>query len=432
MPLWLATLPIERMRTLEIVYAVTGVLLLVLLVPAPGVLARRGRWSIALVTVAALSGGFGALLVWWIGDVQDLFGVQLSVVVHLAVIGLFAGIGVVVVNLVRTRWWRKVVAGIALPGVLLAAGLMINEDFAYFPSFGDVFGVTGVNPLAASAVGHRDVPLAKWRPPADMPTAGLVATITIPAAESHFAARPAWIYLPPAAQVRRPPKLPVVIGLSGQPGFPSDLFEAGHLDSTMNAIADAHHGVAPIVVVPDQLGSPSKNPMCVNSKLGRVATYLTVDVRDWVLRHEPVSVARTDWTVAGFSEGGTCAVQLAAAYPAIFGSFVDVSGEIAPKNGDLAQTIDRGFAGSKSDYEHATPLWLLGHHHYPKTRAIFAVGQNDAHYGPVLPVLARAAREAGMVVTTRVVPHTAHDWHAATDGLSFGMYELLHWWGIQT
>lgn len=430
MPSWLSTLPIETVRTLSIVDAVAVAVIVAQLQPFSVRARHRRRWYAILGGAIVLGALVGWGLVWELGDVQDLFGVQLSTVVHIAGAAMFAGLAVAVVNLFRTRWWRKAVAVLTVPLALVAGGLMINEDFAYYPTLGDVVGDTGVGALVAGSLHGTARPLSSWRAPAGMPTTGSLGTVTIPGTQSHFHARKAWVWLPPAALVKDPPRLPVVVGLSGQPGQPSDLFLAGHLDDAMNAVARAHQGVAPIIVVPDQLGSASSNPMCVNSRLGDVATYITVDVRHWVLAHEPVSSNRLDWTIAGFSEGGTCAIQFGSGFPAEFGSIVDVSGELAPRNGSLTQTIDRGFHGRARDYVDASPLHLLSTHRYPSTTAMFAVGGADDRYRPITVRMSAAAARAGMRVRTWIVPGTAHDWHTASQGLSWGLRQLESRWEL--
>jgi S-formylglutathione hydrolase FrmB len=263
-----------------------------------------------------------------------------------------------------------------------------------------------------------------------MPSTGTVGTVRIPGTVSGFVARPAFVYLPPAARVANPPRLPVVVALSGQPGGPIDVIDAGHLDETMNRIAAAHHGVAPIVVIPDQLGAKGSNPMCVDSPLGHAATYITVDVRRWILEHLPVSTARQAWTIAGFSEGGTCAIQFGAGYPSLFGSIVDISGQVNPKNGSRAHTIRTGFGGSVARYHRLSPLGLLSAQRFPHTRALFAAGALDTRYSPMMRKVAAAAKAAGMQVTTREMPGGAHNWHMASAGLAWGMQGLVSWWGL--
>jgi S-formylglutathione hydrolase FrmB len=265
------------------------------------------------------------------------------------------------------------------------------------------------------------------------PEHGEIASVIIPATTSRFVARPAIVYLPPAALVARPMRLPVIIALSGQSrgAGPADLVRSGDLAATMDHIAATHHGVAPIVVVPDQLGPASANPMCVDSHaLGNAATYVLHDVRSWVRSHLPVRTDRTAWTIAGFSEGGTCAIQFAAAHPEIFGSLVDVSGENAPTNGTLTHTIQIGFGGDAMAYRRATPAWVLAHHRYPAEQAYFAAGARDAIDRRTMPVMAARARAAGMTTRLRFIPGVRHNWRVGGSGFAWAFDRLTRWWGI--
>lgn len=90
-----------------------------------------------------------------------------------------------------------------------------------------------------------------------MPAHGLVGSVRIPGVRSHWAARAAVVYLPPAALVPQPRLLPVVVMFSGQSrgAGPYDAVWDGDLGPMMDAIAARHHGIAPIVVVPDQLST---------------------------------------------------------------------------------------------------------------------------------------------------------------------------------
>lgn len=431
MPTWLSAMPIEQQAVLVPVYLVAAALLVVLLVPRIGT-AWRLRTRIG---VMALASGIGALVgwlaVWWTVDVQDLFGAPASDVIRGAATAAGAGLGLAVVNLFGTRWWRKVIAVLAVPALIAGAGLMINRDVAYYPRFGDVFGITGVRNLALSQGSVAGRSLSSWLPPAGMPKQGTLGTADIPGTVSGWHARPAWIYLPPAAQVKHPPKLPVVVAFSGEPGGPSDVFLAGNMQQRLDALAAKHRGVAPIVVVPDQLGASTKNPMCVNSKLGNVATYVTVDVRDWILQHLPASTDRRAWTVAGFSEGATCAVQFVSADPAIFGSAIAVSPEVGPLNGSVAHTIAVGFGGSRKRYLASMPVAVMHRtKRYPATAIAYSVGQNDRRYGKDAGTLAAASRAVGMHVSYRVLPNLAHNWNTGAAGLDYGLQVLASWWRL--
>jgi enterochelin esterase-like enzyme len=248
---------------------------------------------------------------------------------------------------------------------------------------------------------------------------------------SHFAARAAIVYLPPAALVKNAPRLPVLEMLSGQPGAPSSLLTSGNLAGILNAYAHLHHGLAPIVVVPDQLGAPQLNPMCLDSPLGNAETYLTVDVPNWINSHLHVLKDRKYWAIGGFSEGGTCSIQLGAKFRGLYGNIVDISGQLAPVRGTVAATVASAFGGSTASYREATPTALLAAGApYNDTLAIFAVGQNDTRYGRSAATVSQAARAAGMTVHLMISPGTAHDWYTVQFAIHKALPILYARWGL--
>lgn len=412
-------------------FVLTAALLAILVSPWPwGPL--RPAAHLRAVGIGALAGAaVGGLVTWVLSDVWGVFGISLTAVVRAADTVAFAALGVAAVNLAGTRWPRKVVAPGAVLATLLCLGLTINVDFGQYPRLGDALGLTYAQPAAIPALAGAPGALAAWTAPGGLPRAGRVGRVTIPATVSRFPARDAYVYLPPAALGPNPPALPVVVVLSGQPGEPADLFRAARLDVLLDGIASQHAGLAPIVVVPDQLGDPSENPLCVDGPLGNSATYLTVDVPAWIRTTLPVSTDRAAWAVAGFSQGGTCALQLGAAHPALFGAILDIAGEVAPTLGSVAGTVARGFDGDEAAYRAATPADLLAAGApYADTAAVFVVGERDSQYLATMRTVSAKAAKAGMAVTTEVSPGTAHDWNTARYGFRAGFLRLLSRWGI--
>jgi S-formylglutathione hydrolase FrmB len=376
-------------------YVLTGAVVVVLVFRRLSI--RRALVSLAGTAAAAL---FGWVLVWLVSDVWDVFGVSMSTPIRVWVAAFFAALVLAITNLSGSTWWRRTVAVVAIPLILLSTAAGINAEFGEFPTLRMALGI----PLYGS------IDLAQTAPAGS--TSGVVGTVTIPASSSGFKARPAFVYLPAAALVDRPPILPVVEMLSGQPGSPSDVFTSGRLAKILDAYAAAHHGLAPIIVVPDQLGAPGKNPMCVDSPLGNAATYLTVDVPAWIRSHLTVASAPAGWAIAGFSEGGTCSIQLGAAHPELYGTIFDISGELKPKSGSPAHTIQTGFGGSAEAYAAAAPTAVLAAHApYSALHIIFAVGADDARYLAWTHIIEAAARRAGATTDIIVSPGTAHDWH---------------------
>jgi S-formylglutathione hydrolase FrmB len=239
------------------------------------------------------------------------------------------------------------------------------------------------------------------------------------------------VYLPPAALVARAPRLPVIEMLSGQPGAPANLITSGAMATILDQFAAAHHGLAPIVVIPDQLGAPQLNPMCVDSILGNSATYLTVDVPNWITHHLHVLPGPADWAIGGFSQGGTCSIQLGAKYRGLYGSILDIAGEVAPHHGSIPATTASAFGGSAAEYTAATPLALLASGApYLSTLGIFVAGQNDARFGAASVTISNAAQAAGMTMHHLVSPGTAHDWKTVQFGIRTAIPLLGDRWGL--
>ncbi|MBC7723488.1 MAG: hypothetical protein H7146_01900 [Burkholderiaceae bacterium] len=381
------------------VYTIAGALVVTLLVRR-----YRPRYAAFFAAASGVGAAFGWALSWLVSDVWDLFGISFSMVTRGWIVAFFAGAGVVIAALSLTRR-RRVAAILAIPAFLLAAATGINADFAQYPTVRTVLGIPLYGALDATPAASSDATVA-------MPTAGTVGEVTIPATVSGFAARSAIVYLPPAALVPNPVALPVIEMMSGQPGSPQDAFQAGQLAVTLDAYAKAHNGLAPIVVVPDQLGTPDNNPMCVDSPLGNSATYLTVDVPNWIRSTFHVDSSPTGWVIAGFSQGGTCSIQLGAAHPEIWGTVLDVSGELQPQLATAAQTIASGFGGSKAAYAAAAPSAILAAHTpYSDFEVIVGVGGDDARFGPFSRQIEAAAKKAGATTASIVSPGTSHDWH---------------------
>ncbi|WP_394769896.1 alpha/beta hydrolase [Lacisediminihabitans sp.] len=397
------------------------------------------RWLPVQFAGGAVGVAVGYLLAWLISDVWNTFGLSLTPLTRLW-FGLgIGGIGFALAGIWQSRPWRVVLAASSVFLFALMGGVGVNVDVAEFPTLGSALGVGHVSPLALPTPSQAPTPALQstatlaqtWRPPADLPATGTVGTVTIPATVSHFAARSAIVYLPPAALVKNAPRLPVLEILSGQPGAPASLLTSGNLANILNAYAHDHRGLAPIVVIPDQLGAPQQNPMCLDSPLGNVETYLTVDVPDWINSHLHVLQDRKDWAIGGFSEGGTCSIQLGAKFRGLYGSIFDVSGQLAPVRGTVAATIASAFGGSASAYQAATPLSLMAAGApYADTLGIFAVGQNDTRYGVAAATVSQAASAAGMTVHFIRSPGTAHDWHTVQYALHESLPILYARWGL--
>lgn len=382
------------------------------------------------VVVAVLGALAGLVVIWLVSDVWNVFGIALTPVVHLWVVLVVSGVSLAVSNFWGSRWWRKIIAAISILSFLIAAGAGINIDFGAYRNLNDALGTTPYTALPTSLLtsraGTMDATLTKsWsaRDHTGMPKHGRVGLVAIPATRSHFKAREAAVYLPPAALVADPPVLPLLVLFSGQPGSPADMFASGQISVMLDAYAANHAGLAPIVLVPDQLGTPLKNPMCADSRLGKAATYLTEDIPTWVRSHLRVADSARYWAVGGYSEGGTCSIQLGAGHPELFRTTIDILGEVVPTIG--ANTVSTAFGGSRSAYDAIKPLNLLAEHApYPDSVAIFGSGAKDKEYTGRARKVDAAATQAGMKTRLIISPNSGHDWNTVRYVLARALPEI--------
>lgn len=260
------------------------------------------------------------------------------------------------------------------------------------------------------------------KPPDLRPKGGAVLEqVRIPASDG-FLPRPAYLYLPPAA-IRHPDRrLPVLELLHGTPGQPVDWANGGLLVPTLDAFVAAHHGQAPIIVMPDLNGAHRADSQCIRTADGKnIENYLTSDVVSWVRHRFARTVGREKWWVAGLSEGGVCSLMLALRHPHLYSALGDFSGLSAPLVDHLtpAQSDRQLYGGNLQDKQAHEPLWLLAHHAYTGMPAWFECGSSDRHVLPQQAKVAAAARSAHMQVHVAFVPgkHAWTVWSAALRSL---------------
>ncbi|MGW6931378.1 alpha/beta hydrolase [Lentzea sp. NPDC054927] len=332
------------------------------------------------------------------------------------------------------RWPWRVLSVVLVLVVLTSAITAANSYFGLYPTSRAVLELftnnrVALDEAAKPASSVVEVPAGGkladvWRKPADLPEKGTVSEAEIPGA---FRARPAWIYLPPAYAATPRPRLPVVVLLAGQPGSPRDWFDAGRLTERLDAFAREHDGLAPIVVVADQLGARMANPLCLDSKLGRSETYLARDVPAWIKQRLTVDERREAWTIAGFSQGGTCALQLAVRAPDVYGNFIDITGQREPTLSTRAETVKAAFGGDEAAFVRVNPMDVLARERFPATAGVVVAAQGDALYRQAGAEVFEACRRAGMDVLWKELPG-GHDWNVWRPGL----FDSLPWLAART
>lgn len=391
------------------------------------------RWLLR-AAVGVLSGAVVAIVLVWLADATAVFEIPLPFQVALWCTLTFAALGLSVVSLWESRWARK---GLAIAGaaVFIVTGtLQVNTAFGLDPTVGDLIGVVVKHPIALPHTHSTMSPVAggslaaSWSAPSDLPAIGRTGTVTIHGTTSGFRARPAGLYLPPAALVKNAPALPLMIMMMGYPGTPNP----EPIASVMNAFAAHHDGLAPIVIVADQVGTGG-DPACADSAVrGDAATYVKSDVVAWAKSHLHINDDPRFWVIAGYSNGATCAVKFAAQEPDVFRNVLSVSPEEYPGMHYSQSVIQAVYGGDRAAWQADKPESILAAHagSYSGVTAVVTTGALDTAFGPATTSLADAARAAGMNVTLLTIPGVAHVGPNVTAGLTAGFARLAPGLGL--
>jgi enterochelin esterase-like enzyme len=349
------------------------------------------------------------------------------------------GISGLVVAVIHAKrgWWALVAALAGLTVLISIGGTQINRFYGQYPTVGVALGLTRPELIDLSTVpASADLLSAPvngflsdvWQPSQPLPVNGTLSRIHVEPLSSEFEARDGYVYLPPAYHLTKPrPKLPVLVLMAGNPGSPDMWLISGQLAKTMDDYAARHQGLAPIVVVPDNLGSNFANPLCVDSVKGNAETYLVSDIPEWVSQHLQTAEGPGNWAAGGLSSGGTCALQLATRAPERYGRFLDISGEYQPLNGSKQETVDEYFRGDEGAYNVISPVEIMKGRKFPDTAGRIVVGKDDSPYNSQLQQVLRACNAAGMDMTWLELPG-GHNWQVWVPALA----QSLDWLAAKT
>ena len=393
-----------------------------------------GKRAIAVVAcpmvIAVIAGIVGLVIAWLLSDVFVVFGVELGPrVIAWAGCGC-AIVGFAVSHVMLHRGVLRAVAVILVVCAVFSTG--IDQAYGEYATIGSLFSQDSYREADLTGMAKRSdlISVTQWRQEAadgsisDIPAHGEVSKVNIPATTSHFEARQALVYLPPAALVtaKHKPALPVILMMSGQPGSPGRVFAAGGIQTMMDDYAQHHGGLAPIVIAADQLGDDSHNTLCVDSPVyGKALTYLTKDVVDWVKTNLPAARQAQDWAIAGFSQGATCSLQIGANHPDLFGTIIPTGSELKPTNGSESSMISRFFHGDRTAYEKQIPINAIRNHAPSNQTLVVGAGERDRESVRNVELIAPVAQQEGMHVTAVESLGNAHDWHAVRDTLRYGL-----------
>jgi enterochelin esterase-like enzyme len=175
---------------------------------------------------------------------------------------------------------------------------------------------------------------------------------------SHIT-RQAYIYLPP--QYFQPQyqhyKFPVIELIHGQPGEPQDWINVVGVTTTLVNEIDRGQAKPAVLVMPDANGGTTISLQCLNQVGGpQDLTYLAKDVPTVVSHMLRVEPPGSGWGVAGYSEGGFCAANMALRFRYRYGAAASISGYFIPYDNKLATGTVSPFGNNKALREQNTPV----------------------------------------------------------------------------
>ncbi|MBS1673497.1 MAG: alpha/beta fold hydrolase [Actinobacteria bacterium] len=408
------------------VWGLTAVAVVALLIRRP---TPAWLWRIVIALVVGVGGGIA--LVAFV-NATHVFGPALPYACWFWVPGGFGALVFGIASLWERGVWRRIVAALLVILALLSTTLGVNAAFGINTTVGSMLGVSTADKIdnlpKPAPTATSSGPLYKtWKPPADIPKTGETAALSgdhaIPTTGS-FKPRDGVLYLPPAARTKNPPRLPLIVMMMGFPGDPDATFIAKALDD----LAAKNNGLAPIVIVADQLGVTKDDPVCANTaKYGDVPSYFNVDIPAFATKNLNISLDHKDWTIMGYSNGGACAFTWATHHPDIWGNIVAISPDEYPGVEWRDQAIRTLFDGDAAKFDALraeagvaeNPGKFTGH------LAVFTVGGADPGYIPGTQRDAKIAEDAGFTTTFHEAPGADHVAGALNTGIPFAM-DLLY------
>jgi pimeloyl-ACP methyl ester carboxylesterase len=378
---------------------------------------RRAIWHWLVVAAAA---GAVSIVVSWALDVPARVGSTYprSFLVW-AALPLFA-LGAALWQWPRVGWRRRTVALASVPLLAASAGLVMNAYYSYLPTVGDLLGAPLPGQVNARQLvsGPFGTPVAfqsgRTRTTSKV---GTVASVDIPAPVSHFPHHKAYIWVPPVYFSTPRPHLPVLMLIAGTPGSPGDWLRGGGALALANAWAAGHNGYAPMMVLPDANGSLLGDTECVDGPRGNAETYLTVDVVTFMRQALGAAMDPQQWAIAGLSEGGTCALDLATRHPARFATFADFSGDAAPTLGSSARTVSALYGGSWRALRAHDPTTWFASATSAGVEGFFAVGNADHGHLRTEERIAQIANRDGMRTRVDIIPGGRHSFRTWAQAL---------------
>ena len=283
--------------------------------------------------------------------------------VFLLLIVIFTAL-LVWVALAKQVVFRVLAACLAFVPAMVFGVAAVNKYYDYYQTWGGMIndltgqGANSIPKYSVAGAGSTkqfDKDIGRVTSTAEDAQVGYLFQTTITGQRSHLL-RDVWVYLPP--QYFQKPyaryKFPVIELLHGSPGNPQAWVDVMDVLPAFLSLLEAHPSDAAVLVMPDTDGGQQYSLQCLNEPGGiQDMTFVAQDVPDYIARLVRVQPPGPAWGLAGYSEGGYCAANIALQDPGRYGAAGVMSGYFAPTTSQVPAgykpggkpTVDYVFAG---------------------------------------------------------------------------------------
>jgi enterochelin esterase-like enzyme len=251
-------------------------------------------------------------------------------------------------------WWlavakqtvfRVLAACLAFIPAMLFGVAAVNKYYDYYQNWNSAIsdmtgqsGQTAEVPTTDAGAGQKfSTYLGNTVDPAIAREQGYTLKLSVYGPISHIT-RTVYVYLPPQyfQPSYRDYRFPAIELLHGFPGTPLDWITVVGIPTTLQSLLQTGLAKPAVLVMPDANGGRTISLQCLNQVRGpQDATYLAEDLPNYISQVLRVQPAGRAWGVAGYSEGGFCAANLALRYSDRFGYSGVLSGYFIPSDNQL-------------------------------------------------------------------------------------------------
>jgi enterochelin esterase-like enzyme len=263
---------------------------------------------------------------------------------------------------------RVLAACLAFAIAVVFGILAVNRYYDYYQTWGPMLADL-TNQGVGAASGVPDLQLGSGGRPGALGGSGgqlelaqrqgYLLRMTVTGQRSRIT-RVVYVYLPPQyfQQAYQAYRFPAIELIHGQPGEPQDWITVAGVTQALGRLLQDKLAQPAVLVMPDANGARGISLQCLDQAGGpQDLTYLAVDLPTQVARALRVMQPGTGWGVAGYSEGGFCAANMALRYPHRYGFAGVLSGYFAPDDNQLAGGRKVSpFGGNGRLREQNTPL----------------------------------------------------------------------------